>query len=92
LLPAYGLIALPILVLFLVAMTLIEINYHLSLSINPDEPLSLFGISFRAQSPIAWLVAAVLVIVGFYFFRKAQGVVRRSWNEVTQRMKERAII
>jgi branched-chain amino acid transport system permease protein len=92
LLPAYGLIAVPSLVLFSGTMTLIEINYHLSLSINPDEPLSLFGISFRAQSPIAWLVAVVLMIVGFYFFRKAQRKVKRSWNEVSQMMKERAII
>ncbi len=87
LLPAYGLIALSSLVLFLGTMTLIEINYHLSLSINPDEPMSLFGISFRAQSPLAWVVAVTLIIVGFYFFRKTQQVVRRSWNEVTQMMK-----
>jgi len=88
LLPAYGLIALPGFVLFLGAMTLIEIGYHLSLSINPDEPLSLFGISFRAQSPAAWLAAAAMIVVGFYFFRKAQRAVQRSWNEVGQMMKE----
>jgi len=88
LLPAYGLIALPSLLMFLGAMTLIEINYHLSLSINPDEPLSLFGLAFRAQSPIAWLVAAVMIGAGFYFFRKAQRVVRRRWAEVSQIMKE----
>ena len=87
LLPAYGLIALSSLVLFLGTMTLIEINYHLSLSINPDESMSLFGISFRAQSPLAWIVAVTLIIVGFYFLRKTQHVVRRSWNEVTQMMK-----
>ena len=88
LLPAYGLIALPGFVLFLGAMTLIEIGYHLSLSINPDEPLTLFGISFRAQAPAAWLAAAAMIVVGFYFFRKAQRAVQRSWNEVGQMMKE----
>ena len=88
LLPAYALIALPSLILFLGAMTLIEIGYHLSLSINPEEPLSLFGISFRAQSPVAWLAAAAMIVVGFYFFRKAQRSLRRSWNEVGQMMKE----
>ena len=88
LLPSYALIALPSLVLFLGAMTLIEIGYHLSLSINPEEPLSLFGISFRAQSPVAWLAAAAMIVVGFYFFRKAQRSLRRSWNEVGQMMKE----
>ena len=84
---AYGVIAVPTLVLFLGVMTFIEINYHLSLSANPDEPMSLFGISFHAQSPVAWIVSLVLIAVGFFFFRKAQRVVRDSWNEVTQLMK-----
>ena len=91
LLPAYGIIAMPSLVLFLGIMTLIEINYHLSLSINPNEPMSIFGISFHAQSPIAWIVSLGLIAVGFFFFRKAQRVVRKSWNEVAQLMKGEAI-
>jgi hypothetical protein len=50
--------------------------------------MSLFGISFRAQSPLAWIVAVTLIIGGFYFFRKTQRVVQRSWNEVSKMMKE----
>lgn len=87
LLRPYSLIALPTLVLFLGGMTLIEINYHLSLSVNPEAPMSIFGISFRAQSPIAWMISLVLIGVGFFFFRKAQRVVRDSWSELTQLMK-----
>ncbi len=88
LLPAYGLIAAPSLVLFLGVMTLIEINYHLSLSIRPDDPMTLLGITFRAQSPIAWIVSIVLIVTGFFFFHKARKVVKRSWGEVHQLMKE----
>lgn len=87
LLPAYGLIALPVLMMFLGAMTLIEMNYHLSLSIHPNEAMRIFGVSFRAQSPIAWIVSVALLVVGFIFFRKAQGVVKDSWSEVAQLMK-----
>lgn len=87
LLPSYGLIAIPTLITFLGAMILIEINYHLSLSINPDEAMSIFGISFRAQSPIAWIISIGLVVVGFILFRKAQAVVKDSWNEVIQVLK-----
>ncbi len=87
LLRAYGVIAIPTLVLFIGVMILIEINYHLSLSVNPDEPMSLFGMTFHAQSPVAWILSIVLIAVGFFFFRKAQQVVRDSWNEVTQLMK-----
>ncbi|MFZ1987214.1 MAG: branched-chain amino acid ABC transporter permease, partial [Desulfatitalea sp.] len=88
LLPSYGLILLPTLVLLAGVMTLVEINYHLSLSINPEEPLRLFGIAFRAQSPIAWGLAFVMIVVGFFFFRKASHFVDRGWNDVTQAMKK----
>ena len=88
LLPSYGIIALPSLVLFLGAMTLIEINYHLSLAVNPKAPMSIFGISFYAQSAIAWIICIVLIVVGLFFFLKARQVVRKSWHEVSQLMKE----
>ncbi len=87
LLPAYLAILVPTLVMFTGVMILVEINYHLSLSINPDEPLTLFGIAFNAKSPIAWALAIVLIAVGFYFFRRMGRWVNQSWNEVTQLMK-----
>ena len=68
LLPAYVLAAWPALVIFLGAMILIEINYHLSLSIDPTAPMKLFKISFSAQSPLPWGVAIGLIIVGFCVF------------------------
>jgi branched-chain amino acid transport system permease protein len=90
LLPSYILAAGPALVIFLGAMILIEINYHLSLSIDPTAPLKLFKISFRAQSPFPWGVAIGMIIVGFVFFRRAARRVNRSWQEVTQEMKKGA--
>ena len=88
LLPAYSLIALSSLVLFLGAMTLIEINYHLSLSINPDLPMSIFGIQFNAHSPVLWGIAILLIIIGFVLFRRAAKLVNHSWQEITYEMKE----
>jgi branched-chain amino acid transport system permease protein len=90
LLPAYVLAALPALVIFLGAMILIEINYHLSLSIDPTAPLKLFKISFSAQSPLPWGVAIGLIITGFVFFRRATRRVNQSWQEVTSEMKKGA--
>ncbi|MDA8141469.1 MAG: branched-chain amino acid ABC transporter permease [Desulfobacteraceae bacterium] len=87
LLPAYGLIALPCLIMFLGAMILIEINYHLSLSINPENPMHLLGITFRAQSPVAWGLSLVMMVAGFFFFRKARSVVQERWSEVSQTLK-----
>ena len=88
LLPAYVLAAWPALVIFLGAMILIEINYHLSLSIDPTAPMKLFKISFSAQSPLPWGVAIGLIIVGFLFFRRAARRVNQSWQEVTYEMKK----
>ena len=90
LLPAYVLAALPALVIFLGAMLLIEINYHLSLSIDPTAPLKLFKISFSAQSPIPWVGAIGMIIIGLVFFRRATRRVNQGWQEVTQEMKKGA--
>lgn len=87
LLPAYALIAVPSLVMFTGFMTLVEINYHLSLSIQPQNPMTLFGITFHAQSPIAWALSITLLVGGFISFRKAQRKVRQSWNAVAQMMQ-----
>jgi branched-chain amino acid transport system permease protein len=90
LLPAYVLAAFPALVIFLGAMLLIEINYHLSLSIDPTAPLKLFKISFSAQSPLPWGGAIGLIIVGLVFFRRAARRVTQSWQAVTSEMKKGA--
>jgi branched-chain amino acid transport system permease protein len=90
LLPAYVLAAWPALVIFLGAMILIEINYHLSLSIDPTAPMKLFKISFSAKSPIPWVGAIGLILIGFVFFRRAARRVNQSWQEVTYEMKKGA--
>jgi branched-chain amino acid transport system permease protein len=90
LLPAYILAAGPALAIFLGALILIEINYHLSLSIDPTAPLKLFKISFSAQSPLSWGVAMGLIIIGLVFFRRAGRRVNQTWQAVTQEMKKGA--
>ncbi len=87
LLPAYLTALGPLLVLFAGLMILVEINYHLSLSINPDDPLELFGIAFNASSPWSWTLAFALIVAGFFAFRKTSRRVTKSWNEVIQVMK-----
>ena len=88
LLPSYAKAALPTVVLFLGVMLLIEINYHLSLSINPDLPISIFGIQFNARSPVPWVIAVLLIIIGFVLLRRAAKLVHHSWQEITYEMKE----
>jgi branched-chain amino acid transport system permease protein len=87
LLPVYIKAALPAVMLFLGVMVLIEINYHLSLSIDPDAPMQIFGIQFDAHSPISWGLAILLIVVGFVFFRRAAGLINRSWQKITYEIK-----
>jgi branched-chain amino acid transport system permease protein len=88
LLLAYGKATLPTVVLFIGVMLLIEINYHLSLSINPDLPMSVFGIQFDAHSPAPWIIAVLLIVIGFLMFRRAAKMVTHSWQEIVYEMKE----
>jgi branched-chain amino acid transport system permease protein len=90
LVPAYTKAALPTVLLFFGLLILIEINYHLSLSIDPDKPMSIFGIQFDAHSPVPWTIAILLVIIGFVLFRRAAKLVNLSWQEVTYEMKKGA--
>jgi branched-chain amino acid transport system permease protein len=90
LLPAYSKAFFPALILFLGAMILIEINYHLSLSTDPTSPMHLFKISFSAHSPLPWGIALALVVVGFWLLRRAAKGVNQSWQEVTFLLKKGA--
>ena len=88
LLPTYAKAALPAVVLFLGVMLLIEINYHLSLSINPELPMSVFGIQFDAHSPVPWGIAIHVDHHWLLLFRRAAKSVKFSWQEITYEMKE----
>jgi branched-chain amino acid transport system permease protein len=69
------------LILFAGAMILIEIAFHISLSINPSLPMSVLGISFSAYSPTAWILSIALIIIGFALFRPAARHVLQRWQE-----------
>ena len=88
LLPSYAMVAIPIIVMFLGGMSLIEINYHLSLSIRPEDPMHLLGLTFQAQSPGPWIISTLLFVSGFFFFLKARKRVKQSWYDVLQTIKE----
>lgn len=88
LLPSYGKALVPALVLFLGFLILVELNYHLSLSTDPTRPMSLFGVQFRAQSPVPWVLSVVLIGGGFFFFRRAGKSVLWAWDEVVRTMQK----
>lgn len=90
LLPSYARASLPALILFLGLMIFIELNYHLSLSVDPTAPMKLFKIKFSAQSFIPWVLSMGLIVIGFVFLRPAIRRVNHSWQELTIAMKKGA--
>mgnify|MGYP007005260881 CR=1 FL=1 len=81
--------AVPVIILFLGCMSLIEILYHLSLSIKPEDPMSLFGIQFYVQSLVPWLIAVILTIGGLFLFLKTRPVVRKAWQTAASQLKQK---
>jgi len=88
-LKAYAVIAGPVIILFLGCMTLIEINYHLSLSITPEDPMNIFGIEFYAQSIWPWIVSVALSVGGLFLFLKSRHIVSGAWQTAGELIKQK---
>jgi branched-chain amino acid transport system permease protein len=88
-LKAYAVIAGPVIILFLGCMVLIEINYHLSLSINPEDSMHIFGIEFYAQSIWPWVISIGLSLGGLVLFLKSRRIVSKAWQTAGQQLKQK---
>ncbi|MEN8245023.1 MAG: branched-chain amino acid ABC transporter permease [Thermodesulfobacteriota bacterium] len=88
-LKAYAIMAAPVIILFLGCMGLIEINYHLSLSIKPEDPMHLFGIEFYAQSLVPWAIFLALAFGGFFLFLKTRRIVIKAWQTAGNQLKKK---
>jgi branched-chain amino acid transport system permease protein len=88
-LKAYAVIAGPVIILFLGCMTLIEINYHLSLSIKPEDPMHILGIEFYAQSFLPWAISIALTIGGLTLFLKSRHIVSQAWQTAGLQLKQK---
>lgn len=60
----------------------IELLYHLTLDAANGSMMRLFGLQIDAVSPMPWLTAAVLVLVGWVGFRANQAAYLEVWHEV----------
>jgi branched-chain amino acid transport system permease protein len=88
-LKAYAIMAGPLIILFLGCMTLIEINYHLSLSIKPEDPMHIFGIEFYAQSIWSWVTSIILSVGGLLLFLRSRRIVSRAWENAGLQLKQK---
>jgi hypothetical protein len=70
-------------------MAFIEINYHLSLSIKPEDPMHIFGIEFYAQSIWPWIISIALSIGGLVLFLRSRRIVSRAWQTAGMQLKQK---
>jgi branched-chain amino acid transport system permease protein len=77
-------IALPPALIMLTGVTLvIEMTYRLTVKAAEGPGMSFFTIPFAADSPLAWLSAAALVIGGLAVFRLTWPIIAAAWAGVT---------
>ncbi len=87
---AYAVIAGPVIILFLGCMVFIEINYHLSLSIKPEDPHA--HIRHRILRPIDLahgIISIALSIGGLVLFLRSRRIVSRAWQTAGMQLKQK---
>ncbi len=70
------------LVLFLGAVVLIELLYHVTLDVGSGPSMKLFGFQVNTGAPTAWLIGVAVVVVGIVAFAKIKGPFRNVWDDV----------
>ncbi|WP_028315797.1 branched-chain amino acid ABC transporter permease [Desulfatibacillum aliphaticivorans] len=90
-LPSYLVALIPGLVMFAGVIVLVEIMFHISLSIDPESPLSIMGVSFKAQAFMPWALGILLLGVGGYLFKLAARRVNQAWKTVLAEIKQEGV-
>jgi len=69
---------------------LVEMTYHLKLEAVNDPVLRLFGLALDVRAGVPWVGAAIVLLAGSALYWRAWKRVRARWNEVHERLGERA--
>ncbi|MCX7172622.1 MAG: branched-chain amino acid ABC transporter permease [Proteobacteria bacterium] len=78
--PAYALVALPLLITFCGVIGLVEIAYHHAEGV--DEPLQIFGADIDVMSAATWLMALLVLAVGLILLKLTWPRVSEAWRRV----------
>jgi branched-chain amino acid transport system permease protein len=79
--PAYLLALVPALVTLIGLSLIIEMTFRLTVKASDGSAMSFLYLPIDAAKPFAWFVAAVLLLGGFWVFRRTWGVVAGAWND-----------
>jgi branched-chain amino acid transport system permease protein len=87
--PAYLLALAAGLMMLAGASLLIEMAHHLSAKASEGPMMSFMHVPFNAHSLLPWLAAAVLLIGGYFFFRRISPYVEGAWHDALMKARER---
>ena len=79
--PAYALVAVPIALIAMGVIAVIETSHHLLVKAAEGPAMKLFGVAYRADSVLAWVVMAALIGAGWLALRSAWPVVAKAWQD-----------
>ena len=79
--PAYLLALLPALVTLIGLSLIIEMTFRLTVKAADGSAMSFLHVPIDAAKPFPWLLAAVLLLGGFWVFHRSWGVVANAWND-----------
>ena len=86
--PLLGAVCAACAVLFIGAVTLIEMLYHVTLDAGGNPAMRLFGIGLNTAAPTAWIIAGALAIAGMLAFRAVRGPFQHIWGEVNTEIED----
>jgi len=89
-LPAYLLALVPGLVTLVGASLVIEMSYRLLVKASSGPDMVFLTVPFDAAGPLPWVIAAVLLVGGFWAFRRTWPVVADAWNDALRQARAKA--
>ena len=88
LLPAYLLALIPALIALLGLILVIEMTFRLMVKASEGTSMSFFGVPLDAAAPVPWIAAAVLLVGGFYLFRRTWPWISGAWHAAHAEMQQ----
>jgi branched-chain amino acid transport system permease protein len=89
-LPAYLLALVPGLITLTGVSLVIEMSYRLLVKASSGTDMMFLTVPFDAAGPLPWVVAAVLLVGGFWAFRSTWPVVADAWNDALRQARAKA--
>jgi branched-chain amino acid transport system permease protein len=87
----YAIAAVPTLMLVGGFVLAVETIVHHTVNANEDPRIKAFGVSFDASSPMTWIVAGLLMLIGYFVGRLTWRGVTRAWDDARTIASERGI-